>query len=650
MKETSANGFSRRDFLKGAAAGTMSIAALGALAGCTPQGSGEAAKTMAETGEATAAEGGSYDVMSQLSTFNRGEAADKVAAKTAEEYIVSKGDGVLSAGGGCDPLGITPADFMLNTPAWLGEAPVIDNVADTESCDVLVVGAGNAGTVAALRCAEAGKAVILAEMQTFDEYDEYACDMACYNNGLFLGKGTPEVDTMDVFNEYMRLSRGHAHQQLVRDYATRSGEMFDWMCTHIPAEYVEKYAKTSNYKGNENFNGNCCGQWSWPAMVQWRDEETNINMWPFVIRSVHDSFESAGGQIRWGYQGVVLVKDGDAVTGAIFQDVDGTYHQIDAKAVIMCAGDFGGNPDMRLDLSDQMRNLAWSYGADRTDVSAIGGMGRDGSGIKMCLWAGATMEGGPRAGQAAGINGVPGFAFGGNWPCFGNDGKRFMNENVVKHGSNGYLDMLPEGFLMANVTDANWETYLSYQGFGHETMDRSSDYMVEEVRANMDAYTTGPDGFDVRAFSRFGKEYSTVYAADTLDELADIIGYTGEAKTNFLAEVERYNELCAKGHDDDWGCDPQSLFPIKDAPFFASFGTTGGNPSGGLCQHAAVCTDGSYRVLTGAKAPIAGLYAAGNIGVHRYGFQYATPTACKSCGSALTSGFCAADNVLADLA
>ena len=49
------------------------------------------------------------------------------------------------------------------------------------------------------------------------------------------------------------------------------------------------------------------------------------------------------------------------------------------------------------------------------------------------------------------------------------------------------------------------------------------------------------------------------------------------------------------------GCDPQNLLPIKDAPFFASFGTTGGNPSGGLCQHAAVCTDGGYRVLTGRQ-------------------------------------------------
>ena len=27
-----------------------------------------------------------------------------------------------------------------------------------------------------------GKKVILAESQTYDEYDEYACDMACYNS------------------------------------------------------------------------------------------------------------------------------------------------------------------------------------------------------------------------------------------------------------------------------------------------------------------------------------------------------------------------------------------------------------------------------------------------------------------------------------
>ncbi len=626
----STTGLSRRDFFKGAAAGTMSVAALGALGGCSPS----TAKSETTTAASDASQPGTYDVMEELSTFNRGENPDKVAPTTPEEYITSKGDGVLSAGGGVEGINVAPADFMLDTPAWLGTAPEISDIADEESCEVLVVGAGNAGTAAALHAQVLGADVYLAEMQTYDEYDEYACDMACYNSKNFLDKGTPEVDTMEVFNEYMRLSRGHAHQKLVRDYATRSGEMLDFLMEYIPQDYIDQYAHTSNYKGNENFSGECCGQKSWPAMTQWRDVESNVNMWPFVIRSLHTAFEEQGGTIKWGYQGVVLTQaDDGSVNGAIFKDVDGAYHKITAKAVLMAAGDFGGNPDMRLDLADQMRNTAWAHGLDRTDPANVGGMGRDGSGIRMCMWAGGRMEGGPRAGQACGINGVPGFAFGGAWPCFGNDGKRFINETMVKHGTNGYLDMLPADFLMANVTDSNWETYLSYQGYGHETMDRSSDYMVEEVRQNMADYKTGPDGFKVRAFSRFGKEYSSVYAADTLDELADIIGYTGEAKENFLAEIEHYNELCEKGHDDDWGCDPQNLFPIKDAPFFASFAKTGGNPSNGLCQHAAICTDGRYQVLTGEKTPIKGLYAAGNNCGQRYGIQYATPTAGNSCGS-----------------
>ena len=633
---------SRRDFLTRAAAGTMGVAALSSVTAASLACAEEAAE--AEAPAAPAYEG-TYDIMSQYSTYGHGENPDAVAATTPEEYIVSKGDGVLSAGGMVGELGITPADFMLNVPAWLGTAPVIEDIADTEECDVLVIGAGNAGTTAALRAQEMGASVILAETQTYDEYDEYACDMACYNSKLFLDKGTPEIDPMDIFNQYMRDYRGHAHQKLVRDYATRGGEMLDWMCTYIPQDLIDKYAKTSNYKGNANFNGEHCGQKSFIGMTQWRDEDSNINMWPYVIRTLHTALEELGGQMRWGYQAIELVKDGDAVTGAILRDVEGAYHQINAKATIVCAGDFGGNPDMRLDLSDQMRNLAWSYGSDRTNTGSIGGMGRDGSGIKMCMWAGGTMEGGPRAAQSVGINGKPGLAFGGCWPCFGADGKRFYNECLIKHGSDGYLDMLPAGFLMLQVTDSNWEEYLSHQGYGHETMDRSSDYMCDEVRENMEAYVTGPDGFPVRAFSRFGKEYTTMYAADTLEEVAQIAGLDEGATANFVAEVAHWNEMCEAGEDTDWGIDPQLLMPIKDAPFFFNFSTTGGNPSNGLCQHAAICTDGNYQVLTGEKAPIAGLYAAGNTCGQRIGIQYSTPTAGNSCGSALTSGYVAGECV-----
>jgi hypothetical protein len=641
-------GLSRRDFFKAAATGGMTVAALGALSACgsPDEGADSGTAGTAGTGDAPVVAAGSYDVMSQFSGFKRGENPDAVAATTPEDFIAAGGGGGLSVDfAGNAPLGITPADFMLNVPAWLGEVPQITDIAGTEECDILVIGAGNAGSTAALHAAELGAKVFLAETQTYNEYDEYACDMACYNSKLFMNKGTPAYDLLEVTNEYIRLARGHANWKIIKDYATRSGEMLDWMIdNYIPADITERYAKTSNYKGNPNFSGESAGQKSFIGMAQWRDQETNNNMWPFVIRSLHSALEQLGGQVKWGYQGQTLVQDASgAVTGAIFKDIDGAYQQVNAKAVIVTTGSYGGNHDMRIDLCDSMRNLAWAYGSDRTDPMSIGGMGRDGSGIRMILWAGGTMESGPRAGMSIGKNGVPGFSFGGAWPVFGPEGKRFLNESMIKFSSNGYLDTLPDGKIMVALTDKNWETYLSYQGYGHETMDRSSDFMVAKTRADMDAYVTGPDGFMVQAFARFGNDGSPVYAADTLEEVADIIGYTEEVKQNFVAEVAHYNELCAAGKDTDWGCDPQILFPIKEAPYFFSFGTTGGGISNGLVMLSGVNTDDNYRCVRGDKTVIPGLYAAGNTCGNRYSVQYATPTAGNSCAFALTTGYVAGE-------
>ncbi len=253
-------------------------------------------------------------------------------------------------------------------------------------------------------------------------------------------------------------------------------------------------------------------------MTNWRDPETNLNMFPFVIRCAQDAIVENGGQLRWGYQGLALDQTDDGVvTGAVFRDIDGTLHRVNAKAVVVATGGYGGNPDMRLDLSDSLRNIAWAHGADRNDVSSTGMcMGRDGSGIRMVMWAGGVFQANRTAG---GCNGVPGFPFGGMWTAFGNDGRRFMNEHLF-NATNGHLATLPNDWIIANVTDANWEAYLTHQGYGHENMNMDDTTVLAEVRDQMTNYVTGPDGFDVRFPAHYGFEYAKVYAAETLEELA----------------------------------------------------------------------------------------------------------------------------------
>ena len=60
-----------------------------------------------------------------------------------------------------------------------------------------------------------------------------------------------------------------------------------------------------------------------------------------------------------------------------------------------------------------------------------------------------------------------------------------------------------------------------------------------------------------------------LFAADTLDELADYLDLTGEKKDNFLVSVENYNAKCAAGYDDDYGKDPSVLFAVQKAPYYA---------------------------------------------------------------------------------
>lgn len=534
--------------------------------------------------------------------------------------------------------------FMANVPVWLKSEPELKGDEYAVSCEVLVVGAGQCGAIATMRLAEAGTDVLCLEAQSWEHYNVYPTDMAVYNADIFLRKGTPPVDLLDVFNEYLNKSLGHAHPKLVRDYVFRSGEMFNWLEKNLPKEMVDEYAHPTNYRGNPGFKGEACGQKSFIGMVQWRDSKNN-NMWGVVMKAFLKNAMEKGARFMFGCRGLKLLQKNDGtVTGCLAKDAGGKQFIINCKAVLVAAGDYGGNKDMQLDLSDYMRNLAWSYGLDRNDAKNVRAAGRDGSGIKMCLWAGGRMEAGPRAVQAPMMNKRRGFPFGGCFPCFGPDGNRFMNEATVRHGAVGICDMIPVGSIVVEITDSNWDHYLDCQGYGHETYDRSNDRWNEIIRADMAAYKTGPEGFKVHNFSMTGENCLDCFAADTVRELGGILGYEGEALDNFEKAVERYNEMCDAGRDEDWGCDPGFLFPIKKAPFF---GVAWKNKKdivrGGLCVHGGVCTDGNYNVVDADKNPIPGLFAAGNCCGQRYAVQYHTPTAGNSCGSALTTGYVAAE-------
>jgi len=261
----------------------------------------------------------------------------------------------------------------------------------------------------------------------------------------------------------------------------------------------------------------------------------------------------------------------------------------------------------------------------------------------MAYWAGAHLETLPVAGMnakhiqpPAGMTNLPQAVW------VRGDGKRFCNEfyPIVEHRGipNVYMSREP----VHCVFDSDFTTHRSYYVPQHGGMEPTA-AAVESLRAAMDkAYqkfkgtwvepeATGEEG------QMTGPMVSIDYIADdTLEGLAGQLGLTGDAATAFVAQIERYNQYCEQGSDEEFGRNREVLFPVKNGPFYAA----SGNPGLGelMCTMGGIITDAEQNALDKDFNPIPGLYVSGNDCGRRFGVEYFTPTPGVSLGIAITLG------------
>ena len=134
-------------------------------------------------------------------------------------------------------------------------------------------------------------------------------------------------------------------------------------------------------------------------------------------------------------------------------------------------------------------------------------------------------------------------------------------------------------------------------------------------------------------------ESPRLYAAATLEELADILGFSGQLKQNLLDSVARYNAFCRSGRDEDFGKDPSLLVPLDTAPYYAMVtDRTEGGAMGPMVTVDGLWTDDHQQVYDQQLDVIPGLFATGNCCGRRFGVQYSTTVAGVSIGIAWTLG------------
>ena len=223
-------------------------------------------------------------------------------------------------------------------------------------------------------------------------------------------------------------------------------------------------------------------------------------------------------------------------------------------------------------------------------------------------------------------------------------GKRYSNEGFGTHilaATPGAKQ--PDGMLWG-IFDSNIFEEVTYQAANHAVFDYTDEKELQKLKNALEkADQARKAGNDAASIQDKAGAVRPLYSADTLEELAEKLFTEEEDRSAFLKSINRYNELCDKGHDDDFGKDAQLLHPIRKGPFYACGNRKDSRKPGGQSLKILVTVSGlmineNQQVLGEGFEPIPGLFATGNCSGCRFGFQYTTSLPGQSISMAQTLG------------
>ena len=665
------NKISRKGFLKIAAAAAMSGVTAGALAACN------AAKDSAAASSAVSAPAGSYipgtyegtaegisSTVKVTMTFSDSAVTDVVvdtsgetasygaaAADQLKEQLLSSANGeidgvsgstitsdaVMKAAKSCFAQAKGEANVSsVQLPTgdetdWLGKEPDIDEAAITETIDtdIVIVGAGNGGMFAAAYAAANGLNFRVIEQNSAVQDTRHwygAIDSAAAKEA-----GVPATDKAKLLSEISRYASGKCDQRVVKTWINESAAMHDFMRGILEGKFGWTCEFTSGAEA------------AWPA----ENAEHNTDyLYPVQEHNYRQSESESGLQRNEALQQYIeelgysidfktslakLEKDADGrITGIIAQSTeDDHFIRYNAnKGVLLACGGFPGNPYMMEQLDPLGTSVTTACSYSPSDK---------GYGIRAAVWAGANLDKeaapmlfdrgivapGVDAGYVESENSFGGKAFPGEIKQYNpgtqpflkvnRNGERFANESSP-YNDIVYAAAHQPGRVYAQICDANiLEDVKRFHTIGCSAQTRNAG--AEYLQKQMDS----------------AEEKGCFFKADTIEELADKLGFTGEAKDTFLATVDRYNELYDQQNDEDFGKPAYRLSAIRKAPFYGCW--LGASL---LCTEQGIAINEKGQALDNYNKPMPGLYVTGDMSGSFFANNYPCLMAGVAMGRTLT--------------
>ena len=446
--------------------------------------------------------------------------------------------------------------------------------------EIVVVGAGAAGLSAALTAQEKNANVLVLEKGGITG------GSTVRSGGKILAAGTPwqekqgYTDNADMMYEFlMSFDRDDImNEELVMTFSKGSAENLQWLEDRgVQVQDVEYiHSALTPWRVHNTMGGG--GQTSGHGGQ--------------ITAPLTNRYEGNGGKIVYNCRATELItNESGTVVGVKAVMTDGTPVTVNAKSVILATGGYAKNEEMLDKYEDFLPNNLYGtvpntcVGDGLVMATAMGAKNFDAPGLQLVYVSYDCY---------CGINEESGL-------IVSEDGLRVVDEY----------------------------TYQSHVATALADAKSTCGYYIAAKKG----------GFAVEPYPmiQWGVTMEHVPQAATIGELAEKIGVD---KAALEATVARYNELCAKGVDEDFGKPAQYMIPVEGDEYYAFRMTPGTSVTFGGLE-----IDVNARVLDTNNQPIPGLYAAGEVAFTGL-FDAEYPCCGMAIGSAVYYGRVAADSAI----